>query len=104
MAAFIHTGGPRGTAVNNGGVCATISTNETNQLKTGSGMLGRLIVENVGTSMTVDIYDHQSTTSNKIAEYVSADGKVNREYNLPFGLGLRVVVGGTAGLVHVIFQ
>lgn len=104
MAAYTSQGGVRGTQTNNGATRSTITAAETNQLKTGSGTLGRVQVTNVGTSMTVDIYDHGSTTTNKIFEYVSADGKINHELNLPFGTGLRVIVGGTPGIVNIVWS
>lgn len=104
MAAFTSAGGARGTQVHNGNIRSTLTVAEAVQLKTGSGILGRVQVWNVGTTMTVDIYDHGSTTTNKIWEYVSADGKINHEVNIPFGIGLRVVVGGTPGGVNIIWQ
>ena len=96
--------GARGTEINNGGQLATITVAETLQIYTGKGVLGRLMVTSVGTSMTIDIYDHASTTNNKIVEYVTADGKVNWELNLPVSLGIRVVTGGTPGIAHIVFQ
>lgn len=94
----------RGMQVNNGGQVAVVTAAETNQLLTGKGVLGRLFVPNVGTTMTVDVYDHASSTSNKVAEYVSADGKVNWELNIPIVNGIRVVVGGTPGIVVIVWQ
>lgn len=104
MAAFTSQGGVRGTQTNNGGTRSTLTVAETLQIKTGSGTLGRVHVWNVGTTMTLDIYDHGSSTSNKIYEWVSADGKRNDEVNLPFGIGLRVVVGGTPGGINLVWS
>lgn len=104
MAAYTSQGGVRGIQTNDGGTRSTITAAETNQLKTGSGTLGRVHVWNVGTIMTIDIYDHGSSTTNKIFEWVSADGKINHELNLPFGTGLRVVVGGTPGGVNLVWS
>ena len=88
-----------------GGVkVSVITAAENNQLKVGEGTLRRLHIPNVGTTMTVDIYDHGSTTTNKIVEYVTADGKVNWELNIPLDVGLRVVVGGTPGIVVVVWD
>lgn len=88
-----------------GGVkTSVITAAEANQLKTGQGTLRRLYVPSVGTTMTVDIYDHGSTTTNKIVEYVTADGKANLQLDIPFSIGLRVVVGGTPGIVVVVWD
>lgn len=99
MAALTHA------AVNKRGEkVSTISLAETNQLKTGSGTLGRVNVCNVGTTFTLDIYDATSGTTNKIFEWVSADGKINHELNIPFGVGLRVITSGTPGLVNIVWS
>lgn len=103
MAATTQVGGMRGVQIHQGATRSTIILAETNQLKTGSGVLGRVQVWNVGSSFTLDIYDHGSTTTNKIFEWVSADGKINQEVNIPFGVGLRVITGGTPGLVNLIW-
>jgi hypothetical protein len=89
---------------NRAGRTAIITANEANQLVTGTGILRRVIVNNVGTSATLDIYDHDSTTTNKVFEWVSADGKVVREVDLPFNLGLHVVTGGTMGNVVLVYE
>ena len=83
---------------------SVITAAETNQLRSGQGILKRVYVPNVGTTMTVDIYDATSGTTNKIVEYVTADGKANLELNLPFSVGLRVIVGGTAGIVVLVWE
>lgn len=62
------------------------------------GRVYSLTVVSVGTAMTIDIYDHDSANTNKVLEYVTADGKVNWSFRgLVFQNGLRVVVGGTPG-------
>lgn len=104
MAATTVQGGARGTQVHQGATRSTITAAETNQLKTGSGTLGRVQVTNVGTTMTVDIYDATSGTTNKIFEWVSADGKINHELNFPFGTGLRVITGGTVGIINIVWS
>lgn len=86
------------------GSAAIVATNEANQLKSGTGLLKRIIVNNVGTLATIDIYDHATTTTNKIFEWVSADGKVVRDLMIPFQNGLRVVTGGTFGNAVVVWE
>jgi hypothetical protein len=92
------------TRGSSGDKVSVITAAETNQLMTREGILRRLHIPNVGTTMTVDIYDHGSSTTNKVAEYVSADGKVNWELNIPLDVGLRVVVGGTPGIVVIVWE
>ncbi len=70
-------------------------------VKNRAGMLGRLIIGTVGTSMTVDIYDDPATTNNKIYSWVTADGKVSLEFGCPMINGITVVVGGTPGNVVI---
>jgi hypothetical protein len=92
------------TAQSAGGSRAIITAAETNQLVVGSGTLERVIINNVGTTMTVDVYDNASTNANKIFEWLTVDGKGVRELMLPFSAGLRVVVGGTAGNVVLVWK
>lgn len=70
----------------------------TTQVKASPGRVKGLIVTNVGTSMTIDVYDDASANNSKVLEYVSADGKVNWQVDIPMTAGIRVVVGGTPGL------
>jgi hypothetical protein len=67
----------------------------------GPGRIYSFTVTNVGTTMTVDIYDSDSTEVNKVLEYVSADGKVNWLWRdgLKFTAGIRMVIGGTVGRI-----
>lgn len=104
MAANTWQGGIRGQQIHNGGKVAVITTNETNALATKPGILGRLFITEVGTTATVDIYDDPSTTNNKFVTWVSADGKVDWELNIPFSRGLTVITGGTVGRVVLVYQ
>lgn len=76
-------------------------------LTDGTTTIHSFSVPNVGTTMTVDVYDSASTENNKVIEYVSADGKVNWRYGhgprsgLKLFHGFRVVVGGTPGRVVI---
>ena len=68
------------------------------------GRLKSFSALNVGTTMTVDVYDSDGAEENKIIEWVSADGKVNWLFSkdgLPLSSGLRVAVGGTPGKVLI---
>lgn len=104
MTATTVSGGFRGTEVFVGQWRSTITAAETNQLKTGSGKIAHVTVWNVGTTMTIDIYDHGSTTTNKVFEWVSADGKGTFAIQCPINVGIRVVVGGTPGGCNVVWS
>lgn len=104
MAATTVTGGVSGSEIFTGWNRSTITAAETNQLKTGSGKVGQVTVWNVGTSATIDIYDHASTTSNKIFEWVSADGKGTFAIQCPVANGIRVVAGGTPASFNVVWS
>lgn len=93
-----------GTKVSNGDSRTILSAAATTQVKATPGTVGRLIVGNVGTTMTIDIYDHASGNNNKIVEWVTADGKVNWELNIPCTSGIRVVVGGTPGTATLVWS
>lgn len=76
----------------------------TDPLKTGRGKLGKLIVTAVGTTATVDIYDDPAAANNKVASWVSADGKVVWDLQIPMQRGITVVTTGTLGTVVVTFS
>lgn len=104
MAASTSQGGVRGTQVHHGHTSSVITAAETNQIKTGSGTLGRVVVWDVGTTATLDIYDATSGTTRKVFGWLSADGKINHELNIPLGTGLRVITGGTFGGVTIVWS
>ena len=87
---------PATTLGNRAGKTAIIVTAETNQLLTGTGILRRVIVNNVSASATLDVYDNATTALNKVFEWVTADGKMVRELDIPVQNGIRVVSVGTA--------
>lgn len=83
-----------------------ITTNETNQLKVTPGKIGSVVVSNVGTTATIDIYDDldSNDATKKVWEWVSADGKGVFALQMPMGEGIRVVTGGTFGRAVVIWS
>lgn len=93
------------TIGNRAGKAAIITAAETNILSAAGGsILRRVIVNNVGNSATLDIYDHASTAQNKVFEWVTADGKMVREVDIPLKNGLTVISGGTLGNVVVVWE
>jgi hypothetical protein len=83
---------------------ALITSATTTQVVTGHCTLRRIIVQNVGTTATLDIYDAISGTTLKVYEWVSADGKQNFEVNMRLKNGLRIISGGTFGRVTVLYD
>lgn len=75
-------------------------------LKSGQGFLGKLIVGGAGTTWTIDIYDSTTNESGKLLwSYVTADGRVNLELNIPCNKGITVVSGGTtAGFACIVWE
>lgn len=71
-----------------------------------AGKFTSLTVSNVGTTMTVDVYDanDSDSTINPMWRYITADGRVNLLFDLAFARGLKVVIGGTPGEVNVGFE
>lgn len=59
------------------------------------GKLAKLIVSSVGTAWTITIYDDPSTTNNPVYAWVTADGKVNLDLEIPMANGITIVSGGT---------
>lgn len=97
MPASTRTGGASGDQVYTGINNSVITAAETNQLKASAGKVGQVIVWDVGTTATLDLYDHATANSNKVWGWVSANGVGVFALQIPMGLGIRIVTGGTAG-------
>lgn len=95
--AVISQGTAHGTVTAEGEYAARITTNETNQLVTGKGKVARVIITNVGSGASLDVYDATSGTTLPIYRWVTAEGKGSNFLNCPFQNGLRVITGGTFG-------
>lgn len=104
MAANTSVGIQPGDQIHTGTYRSIITAAETNQLKTSPGKVAQLIVGNVGTTATLDIYDDASSNSNKVFEWVSADGKGVFALQCPMANGIRVVTGGTFGLAVLVWS
>lgn len=74
-----------------------ITTATTTQIVSAPASLVSVHIENVGTTATLDIYDAISGTTNKIFEWVTADGKVRVDLGIRAKSGIRVISGGTFG-------
>lgn len=93
-----------GPEIHTGQNYSIITASETNQLKTRPGKVGQLLVSLVGTAWTIDIYDHGSTNTNRIFQWVTASGVGVFAIQCPMSLGIRVVSTGTAGEVTLVWS
>ena len=82
-----------------------ISSNATTQVKTGSGILHRIVVNKIGTDWVIDVYDDTGVgTSNQIAS-ITPTQTGTLEYGIKFNNGLKIVTSGTtAGDITVIWE
>ncbi len=77
----------------------------TDLLLTGAGKLSGVFISAVGTAGTLDIYDHASANTNPIYRWVTADGKVQHQLNIPVQNGLRVVTTATSlPEIHIVWR
>jgi hypothetical protein len=93
-------------AVHTGSHRSILTDKATYLLRTGQGKLAQIVVTNVGTTWTIDIYDAVTAASGKkIWEWVTADGKGTFAVQIPCSTGITVVSGGTtAGLAVVVWD
>lgn len=97
------------TTINNGLKKTIISSATTTQItpvgaaNNGPFLLGRLIVSNVGTGATINIYDDDDATDDLVYTWETADGKTSLELNIPMYTGIRVVTAGTFGRCVIVW-
>ena len=95
----------RGTEVSVGNHRSILIDKATYLLRSGQGKLAVLIIQTVGTSWTITVYDALSAVSGKeIVQWVTADGKGPFAYQIPCATGLTVVSGGTAGKATIVWD
>lgn len=88
-----------------GGNYVNITTATTTLVKTGSGILKRIIINNPGSAMSITIYDNTSGTGTKIATISSVSGINFLEFNSNFVTGLTVVTTATTmGDITIIYE
>jgi hypothetical protein len=98
-------GGAMGTEIFVGENRSILTDKNTYSPKNKRGKLGKLIVSGVGTAWTIDIYDDPTTTNNVVYSWVTADGKVNLDLEIPLANGLTIVSGGTtAGQACIVWS
>ena len=86
-----------------GHVNAILGAAGADQLKVGPGKLARVVISNVGTTWTIDIYDDGSTTGNKVWTWASANGTGTFDLEIPMQAGIRVVTTGTPGVGCIVW-
>lgn len=73
-----------------------ISTLTTTVVKSGSGILRRIVVNKVGTTDTATVYDNTAGSGTIIASINCSAAHRTLEYGVRFTTGLTIVTAGTA--------
>lgn len=95
-----------GTEVHVGNQRSIVSDKATYTLKATAGKFAVLIIQTVGTTWTITVYDALTAVSGKeIVQWVTADGKGPFAYQIPCVTGITVVSGGTtAGQATIVWE
>ena len=85
---------------------SNINTNTTSTVKSGAGVLKRIVVNKVGASSnTCTIYDNTTATGTIIGTIDPVHTQMVFEYDLAFSTGLTIVTAnGTAADITVIYK
>ena len=85
---------------------SNINTNTTSTVKSGAGVLKRIVVNKIGTSSnTCTIYDNTTATGTIIGTIDPVHTQMVFEYDLAFSIGLTIVTAnGTAADITVIYK
>jgi hypothetical protein len=78
----------------NGDSYHNLTGNATTTVKSGSGVLDRIVVNTAGTSSTVTVYDNTAGSGTKIAT-ASGNAQVVLSYGVHFATGLTIVTTGS---------
>ena len=89
-----------GTLVHEQYASARITSATTTLVKTGPGLLARIVVDTNVDAKTITIYDALTATGTAIA-IITTSGTVpfQLDFDIPFAIGLCVVTSGTTGVV-----
>ncbi len=79
---------------------SNITTATTTAVKSGSGVIERIVVNTVGSSSTATVYDNTAGSGTKIAT-INTDSLGTYYYGARFGTGLTVVTVGTPNLTVI---
>ena len=109
MAASVRAAAGNGTPISAGSAVAVITAAETNQLSTGAGRVGNVIVwgADAGTTCVATFYDATTGTTLPFFSWKTADGLGVFPIQVPYHIGLRVITSGTlpgSGGITVVFQ
>ena len=95
---------------NEGEPVASITTQTTTTVKSGSGVLRRVIIPTPTASATVKIYDNTAASGALLMDTMTlpgtllSDGPLVIEFGGHFGTGLTVVTGGATMSVSVVYR
>ena len=96
----------QGTVIYTGRYRSILTDKATYLLAGRSGKFGQLVIQTVGTSWTITVYDALTAVAGKeIVQWVTADGKGPFAYQIPCKTGICVVSGGTtAGAATLVWE
>jgi len=82
-----------------------ITANGTTQIKSKPGKFAKLIIRGVGTAWVLAFYDDTGSGGEEVCEWLTADGKVALDLQIPMYYGIRLVASGTtAGAALIIWS
>lgn len=82
-----------------------INTNTTTQVATGIHLLHRVIVQDIGTSWTITIYDDTGTGTNNMIAAIKPTQTGTLEFMVKCQKGIKVVTSGSAaGAILVVWE
>lgn len=84
-----------------GGTALRLTGSATTQVLTGPGVLQRVIVNTVGTTGTITIYDNIASSGKILAILDSTAGPVSLDYGINVDLGIRIVRTGSPDITIV---
>jgi hypothetical protein len=87
-------------ALASGNAFSNVSTATTTTVKTGAGVLDRLVINKAGTGTTIVIYDNTAASGTKIATLTST-AQTTLHYNIRFTTGLTIVTDAGSGAADV---
>lgn len=86
-------------------LAAHLTTASTTTISANSGViLHTICINNIGTSMTVTVWDSLTASGTQVAAITAVSGSAYYLYDVTLNVGLTVVVGGTPGDVTVTYS
>lgn len=86
------------------GSYSNIINNSTTTIKSGAGILHTVVVNTLGTTPTIQLYDNTAASGTKIG-LITPTVTGTYDYDISFNTGLTIVTTGTAGSdITIVYQ